>query len=330
MEVEEIKELVNIREYIEQFVDAENVGGKRFCICPFHDEKTPSFFIDEAHQHYHCFGCGAHGDVIDFIQRYHKVSYPTALQMVCLEAGISEADLKHDISPHLSATKILKKFKNDSKKLSEQKKATIEVPQDFIDRIPFEINKLSLWTEEGIKEEQLRKYGVRFDSLSNRIIYPVRDPSGVIINISGRTVDPNWKEKKLRKYSYYYSTGCIDTVYGVYENLNSIKQKKQIILFEGMKSVLKAESFGYSNCGALLTSKLSRKQLEILLSLKASVVFALDGEVDILSDKNILLLKKFVPCYWVRSLHSELTPKESPVDGGCEIWNKLFSSKTKI
>ena len=60
------------------------------------------------------------------------------------------------------------------------------------------------------------------DIFSDRIVYPIRNPDGTIVNIGGRTLDPDWKEKKLRKYCYFHSWGTMQTIYGYAENLKDI------------------------------------------------------------------------------------------------------------
>lgn len=75
-----------------------------------------------------------------------------------------------------------------------------------------------MWEEEGISHQSMDKFQVRYDPLSNRLVFPIRNPNGDIINICGRTLDPAYKEKKLRKYTYFQPMGTLDTIYGLWEN----------------------------------------------------------------------------------------------------------------
>ncbi len=131
-------------------------------------------------------------------------------------------------------------------------------------------------------------FGVKYDAFSNYLVYPVRDINGNIVNIGGRTLDPNYKEKKMRKYTYFKKWGGqMNVVYGLFENMESIRLKNEVILFEGMKSVMIARGFGYKNCGAILTSHLNSAQMRILAKLGVRVVFALDKEIVTISARAL-------------------------------------------
>lgn len=84
-----IKSNIRIEDYIKQYIDLKQVGTTLVGLCPFHDEKTPSFKIDTTKNRYHCFGCDATGDLIDFIQMFHKASYQTAVDMAADFGNIS-------------------------------------------------------------------------------------------------------------------------------------------------------------------------------------------------------------------------------------------------
>ena len=174
----------------------------------------------------------------------------------------------------------------------------------------------------------MQKFQVMYDSFSNRLVYPIRNLQGKIVNVGGRTLDVDWKEKKLRKYSYFQGWGGgMDVVYGLYENLECVKSLDRIIIFEGCKSVLIADTFGIHNTGALLTSHLSPYQMKILASLGCKVTFALDKEIDIRQDKNIQKLKQYVNVDYLWDKDNLLGEKDSPVDKGKEVFNKLYEHR---
>ena len=190
-----------------------------------------------------------------------------------------------------------------------------------------DMEKLSIWVDEGISEASLDRFQVRYDRFSDRIVYPLRDFTGNIINVSGRTVDPAWKEKGLRKYTYFYPLGILDMVYGLHENLEEIKKAGEIILFEGAKSVMIADTWGIRNTGAILTSHLNPHQLKILAKLGCRVVFALDQDVDVTEDHNIRKLKQLVNVQYIRDTGNLLQPKMAPVDAGPEVWKTLYEGR---
>jgi hypothetical protein len=151
----------------------------------------------------------------------------------------------------------------------------------------------------------------------------VRSLTGGIINICGRTLDPDWKSKKMKKYRHYYKMGVLDTFCGFYEHEKAIREAKEIILFEGLKSVMLAESWGVDNACAVCTSHLNPDQRKILMKLGVRVVFALDAEVDITQDEEIRKLRRYVPIETVINRDGLLQEKMSPVDAGQEVWKSL-------
>ena len=202
--------------------------------------------------------------------------------------------------------------------------------QDCMNRFPRDAGKLQVWEEEGITDQSLDKFQVRYDPLSNRLVFPIRNPNGDIINICGRTLDPAYKEKKLRKYTYFQPMGTLDTIYGLWENREAIAAKREIILFEGAKSVMKADTWGIPNTGAILTSHLNPNQFKILIRLGVRVIFALDAEVDICQDKHIRKLLPYVRVEWVQNRNGLLEEKDSPVDKGEAVFRKLYQERSAV
>lgn len=189
--------------------------------------------------------------------------------------------------------------------------------------------KLKVWEAEGISKESLMRFQVKYDPFGNRLVYPIRDPNGNVVNIGGRTLDPEWKERGLKKYCYYYSWGRMQTIYGLAENLEAIKDKHEIILFEGCKSVLIADSWGIKNSGAILTSHVNPEQMKILAKLGCDVVLALDKEVDIRKDHNIEKLKQYVNVSYLYDFRDLLEEKDAPVDKGREVFETLYKERVR-
>ena len=189
--------------------------------------------------------------------------------------------------------------------------------------------KLAVWESEGISRDSLDKFQVYYDSFSNRLVYPIRNLDGKIVNIGGRILDPLWKEKKLRKYTYFAGWGEMNVIYGLFENYDEIIKRKEIIIFEGCKSVLLAYTWGIRNCGALLTSHLNPQQMRLLAKLGVRVVFALDKDVRIRDDHNISKLKQYVNVEYLWDKEDLLNDKDSPVDKGLEVFNGLYEQRLR-
>lgn len=237
--------------------------------------------------------------------------------------------MKGEVLPRkkLAIVEVAKRF-SPPRKTKKEAKPTI-LPDDYMVRYEKNDEKLAEWEREGISRDSLDRFQVFYDSFSDRLVYPIRDPQGRIVNIGGRTLDPEWKEKKLRKYTYFFGWGVMQTIYGLAENMEYIKEKHEIILFEGCKSVLLADTWGIRNTGAILTSHLNESQMKILAALGCRVVFALDKDVSIREDRHIAHLKQYVNVEYIYDKDDLLDDKDSPVDQGLEVWRKLYEGRLK-
>lgn len=328
MDVSDIMEAVDIVEYISQFCELEQRGDGEYWGCsPLREENTPSFSVNPEKSRFYDFSSGQGGNILDFIKAYNKVDFLQALDILKKYANITE-DIEGPQVRRLLATSIAKKYSQKEKKPQESKSAVL--PADYMDRYMWDIKKLQPWLREGMSVESLMKYQVRYDPYSNRIVYPILDVKGNIINVSGRTLDRDYKEKGLRKYTYFKPFGLLDTIYGLAENKEEILRKKEIILFEGAKSVILADSWGIKNTGAILTSHVNPQQFKILIRLGVRVVFALDAEVNIKEDKNIMKLIPYVPVEWLRNRRGLLDDKDAPVDKGEEVFRTLYAERRRV
>lgn len=325
MSIEELLEKADIAEYISQYADLKERNGEMWCLSPLTKEKTPSFSVNREKQVFYDFSSGQGGNLIDFIKAYNKCSVAAAVRLLKKYLGVND---KNEQSLRLSSVKVAKAFKHAA---PQQKKMICEpLSEDYINRFEFNRDKLSIWNGEGISYETMGKYNVRYDSISNRIVFPIRDFEGNIINISGRTLDKDYKEKGLRKYTYFKSIGTINTLYGWSDNEKDIKEAGYVILFEGAKSVMLACTYGYNNSAAILTSHLNDSQMLFLIKQAIRVVFALDNDVDITKDKNITRLTRYINVEYIRDIHKLLDFKDSPVDKGKEIFEQLLNERRRL
>lgn len=335
MEVSEILEQADIAEYISQYTDGyEEKSGELWCISPLNpSEKTPSFSIRPGTNCFFDFSTGQGGNLLEFVKLHDHCSLMEAIARVKeffhIDDGGEGAGEAHI---RLTASSVAKKFR--AREPARSKVTAGILPPDYMERFPFDKRKLKAWADEGISYEVMARYGVRYDPVDNRIVYPIKNTAGEIFCVSGRTCDPLWKEKKLRKYTYTSSIGALPCIYALSDHLTYIKEQKEIILFEGCKSVLKMATWGFENTGALLTSHLSESQMSILIKLASfsgvRVVFALDSDVDITADRYICQLKHYATVEWVHNTDDLLQVKDSPVDRGLDIWQTLYAGRIRI
>lgn len=326
MDIQTLVQSIKLSDYIGQYCELTYKDGEYWCLSPFSGTDTdPSFSIRDEDCVFYDFSDGNGGNILTFIQKYHKVSFPKALRIAADFAGIKEDIVTSGSGDIL---KIMKQFA-PSRKQKEQTEHII-LAEDFMERYDPDAPQLSIWEDEGISREAMRHFNVRYDCRNERIVYPVKMPNGNIISVAGRTIHKDYKEQGLRKYTYYQKIQCADFLLGYPENEEEIMRKREIIVFEGIKSVLLAWGFGYRNCVAISTSHVSPEQMSLLLKLGCSVVFALDKGIDITVSKNIKKLRQFVPVYYIKDTEGLIDDKEAPVDRGVEVFEELYKGRRRL
>lgn len=325
MELEDLIESIDIVDYISQFVDLEEKNGEYWGLSPFKDEKTPSFSVRRETNSFYDFSSGIGGNVFTFVRFYNHCTNAEAVSILKKFAGYDG----ETVVPRkkMAATLICKRFK--PQKTQKKTGAGTIYPDNCMEKYEKREDKLAVWENEGISKESLEKYQVYYDSFSDRLVYPIRNISGKIVNIGGRTLDQEWKEKKLRKYTYFSGWGEMDVIYGLFENMDAILSAHEVILFEGCKSVLLANTWGVHNTGALLTSHLNPQQLKVLVRLGVRVVFALDKDVRVRDDHNISKLKQYVNTFYLWDREDLLDEKDAPVDKGQEVFKRLYEQRIR-
>ncbi len=325
MELSDLIESIDILEYISQFVELEQKGEEWWGLSCFHEEKTPSFSVRRDPPVFYDYSSGIGGNVFTFVRFYNNCGAREAIQILKDYAGVDGTVTAP--REKLAATVACKKFKRPSKP-SKQSGGVI-LPDHCMERYENRPDKLQAWIDEGISSHSLEKFCVKYDAFSDRLVYPIRNFDGKIVNIGGRTLDPDWKEKKLRKYTYFYGWGAMDVLYGLFDNLDEIMKKREVIIFEGCKSVLLADTWGVHNTAALLTSHCNPNQMKVLARLGCRVVFALDKEIRIREDHNIQRLKNYVDVEYIWDCNDLLDEKDAPVDKGRDVFMELYSNRLR-
>ncbi len=317
-----LKEKINIVQYIGQYIELQYDNKEWWGLCPFHDEKTPSFDVSEEKGTYYCHGCKVGGSVIDFASKFHKLSLSQAIERLSCEYKISRNSIP-------SIMRISKKFK--PKICGSRICKPLEYIQNPMDKYIDE--PIKEWIAEGINQEILKKYEVRYDRYDNRIVFPIKNNEGEFICVKGRTLDADYKSKKnVRKYTYYGKIGTIYFFFGFYENCENIATKNEIIIFEGEKSVMKLDGFGINNSVASLTSALTDEQIESLIKFPCrDVIIAWDkGVLKKQVLEQVKKLKKYKNVYFLNDKTNLLGEKDSPIDKGIEIFQELYKNKERI
>ena len=314
---------VDLLDYASRTVDfVKRSGNTHFAVCPFHDEKTASLALNTDEDFFHCFGCGKSGNIYNWIQWTEGLTFDQAVKKV---ANLTDSDLEDYVeSESLLLYRLLNRLDKQKTKIVEREVLDIEKDynQRFKDEIPQE------WIDEGISAEEMKKYEIRIDPVSNRIVYPVYDANLRLIGVKGRTRFKNYKELKIMKYMNYNKLGTID----YFQGMKQAQIKDEIIIVEGLKSVMKIDAWGYHDVVSAETSYLNDAQIELLLKLRVKdIIIAFDKDVEIMKIKEcVKLLKKFANVYMIYDKRNLLSEKESPCDRGRKVWEQLLAEKIKL
>ena len=315
-QITQINNSINIVDYASKILDLQFNNGEYWCICPWHGDNDPSLSFNKEKNTFFCFGCNAKGSTIQFIMKQKKLSFPETIQYMINYANISiEKKEYSDVMEYLQKYNIKKCNKEIER---------IYLPENIINQYAKE--PIKEWLKEGIIQEVLDKYNVRYNKNSNAIVFPIKDAEGRIFAIKSRTLYENYKDLGIPKYKYYHPIGTNDFLFGLYENINNIKNKNEVIVLEGAKGVMLAESHNYKNIVSLETNSINPEQLNLLISLKVDVVFALDKGVKI-TNKIVGLLPNFTNVYIMEDKENLLNDKDCPADKGKEVFDKLYEGR---
>lgn len=323
---EQLNELcskINLVEYVSEDHELRCVGGRNYILCPFHYEKTPSMKVDE--DRYYCFSCHRHGNIIDWMRNVENLSFNEAVEKAAKLSGTELVELKR-----CETLQYFRSVRNVLFPARDEEPMRQILPQDsisqFVDEYPQE------WKDEGITPQTMKRYNIRLDKKSNRIVYPVYDVHFNMIGFKGRTRFTNYKELKVPKYANYQHLGRVDYFGGMKENYNFISQQKRAIIFEGIKSVMKLEDFGDPVGISAETCAINDSQIVTLLKLGLNeVTIAFDSDVaweEVV--KTGSKLKRFMNVYAIRDTKRLLGDKEAPVDQGKAVWEQLYRERIKI
>ncbi len=325
----QINESVDLLEYVSQHLEMEKKGKDYWAACPLHVDNTPSFSITPEKNSYYCFSCGRSGGIIGYLIDYEGLKFEDAVKKAASLAGV-------DLGKMCKSETImfLRKVKKSLKQTPPEPFQHEPLPESKYES--YEDELAEEWLQEGISADVMKKFGVRIDIWQNRIIYPVRDINGKLINIKGRTRYPNYKALKIPKYINYYPVGVVDYFQGLDITLRDIVQSGEMIIFESVKSVMKAYGWGYKNVASAEKHTLTSEQISLLVKLRVNVVFAFDSDISYKQPdvkQNIDTLKRVTNVFVIDDKNHLLggaSTKNAPVDVGLDIWEQLYSTKRKV
>ena len=325
--LEEMASKIDLRDYASKTVTfVKHSGNTSFAVCCFHNERTASLAVTPTI--YHCFGCNKYGNIYTWIQLTENLTFDEAVKKV---AELTNSDIgcciQSDTMAFFKQLNALDKQSNDELVT----RTVLDIDKDYRQRFRAEFPQE--WLDEGISAEEMKKYEIMTDPSSNRIVYPVYSDDDELIGVKGRTRFQNYKALKIMKYMNYYKLGGrLDYFQCMKQARPFIKQKNEIIIFEGIKSVMKADAWGYHNCVSAETSTLNEYQVDLLIRMQIrNIIIAFDKDVEMKKIRECTdMLKRFANVWVVYDRYKLLGEKDSPPDKGRDVWEKLYERRVRI
>jgi DNA primase len=305
--IEELTARADIVELIGSRVELKKAGREYRACCPFHSEKTPSFWVSPQKQFYHCFGCGAHGTALGFLMEYDKLSFPEAIEELAgrlgldvpREAGGSQPDNTGSTQPlydmNLKAAKFFAGVlpaDARAREYARKRGLTAETLEKFM--IGFAPNS---WNEllkrfgstesdkkmlldcglvierERTDSRTLERY---YDRFRDRLMFPIRDSRGRVLAFGGRIIDQGEPKYLNSPETLLFHKGR--ELYGMYEVRQSRVTLRRLMVVEGYMDVARLHQAGVNYAVATLGTATTPEHLRRIFKLVNEVVFCFDGD----------------------------------------------------
>lgn len=295
----------DIVDLINQRVKLKKAGRDYQACCPFHHEKTPSFSVSQSKQFYHCFGCGAHGNVISFLMEYDKLEFPEAIEELAAMQGLEVP--RENVHQSGNVRPISYKTKRDLYGLLE------EITRFYQHNLQHDIPSQSYLQGRGLSSEiiakfelgfapnsydaVLKRFGVNpeetqklrdtgmlsenengriYDKFRNRVMFPIRDKRGRVIAFGGRVMGDERPKYLNSPESATYHKG--NELYGLYQALQANENPEYLFVVEGYMDVVALAQFGVLNAVASLGTATTGEQIQQMFRVTEQIVCCYDGD----------------------------------------------------
>lgn len=302
---DKIKQKIDIVDLISSYIPLKKTGRNFKANCPFHNEKSPSFVVSSERQIWHCFGCQKGGDIFTFVMEHECMDFSESLEYLASRAGITltkrviksdiqrQKDLLYEINNLASQFySFLLREHTIGKGALEYLTSTRKLPLELIKRfqLGYAPSNPSALFDFLIKKKHytpsdllasgliVQKRGQLSDFFTHRIIFPLFDSRENIIAFSGRilTKDSFGPKYINNRETLIYKKG--DTLYGLYQAKEGIKNEEKAILVEGEFDVLSSFREGINNVAAVKGTALTENQIKLLKRYAQKIVFSFDQD----------------------------------------------------
>ena len=301
---DEVKAKLNIIDVVGEKVQLKKAGRNFKGLCPFHNEKTPSFMVSPDRQVFHCFGCGKGGSVIDFVMEYHHMEFLEALEELAGRAGVTltrresqspERKLKETLyevnslasdyfqyilTKHTLGEKALYYLKNRGITDKSIRTFSLGYSPNTWESL-FRFLKKKKYADAVIEQAGLVIRWNRgfYDRFRGRIMFTLRNHRGNVVGFSGRVLDPTMKEAKYINTSETPVYSKSNVLYGLDVTHEAISKANEAILMEGEIDLISSFQAGISNVVAIKGSALTEGHVHLLKRYAERVIFALDSDI---------------------------------------------------
>lgn len=310
--IDEIREKANIVDIVGQYVQLKKTGKNYSGLCPFHNEKTPSFSVAEDKQFYHCFGCGRGGNVFRFLQEIDGISFPEAVAKV--------ADFEQISIPQEYREAEASSGNSEQRQLIELHEKAQELYHHLLMNTAVGEQALTYLHERGLDDETIAEFGIGFapnqrqfleqvfqnegfdkelyeasglfvarddghfaDRFYQRIMFPIRDPRGKTIAFSGRFFKTaEFPGEDQPKYLNSPETSLFNkrmVLFNFDKARGTIRKESTVFLFEGFMDVIAAWRSGVKNGIASMGTSLTQQQVAAMERLADTIVICYDGDL---------------------------------------------------
>ncbi len=296
--IDDVLARTDLVELIHRQVPLKKKGKEYTACCPFHQEKTPSFYVNPDKQFYHCFGCGAHGNAVSFLMDYEHRDFRGAIEQLATSAGMSvpvsavdHAVLDAQAQWQAAMVRANTHFKNQLRTHPEAidylKQRGVQGGTAALFDIGFAPSGNSLLTICMNEPETLnilqglgliiqKDEGERYDRFRRRIMFPIRDKRGQPIGFGGRIIGPGDPKYLNSPESELFHKG--QNLYGLYEARLDNAKPPRIIIVEGYMDVVMLAQHGIRNVVATMGTATTDEQIQRLYRTSPTLIFCFDGD----------------------------------------------------
>ena len=305
--IEEVRSRCDIVDLVSSYLPELRKRGANYkCCCPFHNEKTPSFTVNQERQNYHCFGCGANGDVFEFVKEYDKLDFSSAVQFLADRTGVKVTYDKNDknigskeklLNINSDAANFFHKnlFNSNSGKLCREYLEKRSLTNDALKKFQIgfspdgweELSSRAL--KKGYKSEDIEKAGLvvktkrsgkikYYDRFRNRLMFPICDPLGRVIGFSGRILEDKRKEAKYVNSPETLIFHKSSVLFAFDKARKEIIEKKLAIVVEGQIDAIRCHIVGIKNVVASQGTALTVQHAKLIKRYADEVVLIFDSD----------------------------------------------------